>query len=52
MSTKIRLKRIGRRTVQEVNQLIKQYFALQKMMKKMGKMKLPAGLNYPIMGAH
>jgi signal recognition particle subunit SRP54 len=40
------------RTVQEVNQLIKQYFALQKMMKKMGKMKLPAGLNYPIMGAH
>ncbi len=40
------------RTIQEVNQLIKQYFALQKMMKKMGKMKLPAGLNHPMMGAH
>ena len=29
------------RSVQEVNQLLKQFTELQKMMKKVGKMKLP-----------
>lgn len=51
-SRRMRIANGSGRNVQEVNQLIKQYFALQKMMKKMGKMKLPAGLNNPMMGLH
>ena len=51
-SRRMRIAKGSGRNVQEVNQLIKQYFALQKMMKKMGKMKLPAGLNNPMMGIH
>lgn len=40
------------RPVHEINQLLKQFYTLQKMMNKMGKMKLPGGINQPMMGVH
>lgn len=51
-SRRNRISKGSGRPVHEVNQLLKQFFALQKLMSKMGKMKLPAGMNPPMMGVH
>ena len=49
-SRRIRIAKGSGRSVQEINQLLKQFNQMKKMMKKMGKMKLPKNLKQQIMG--
>ena len=49
-SRRRRLARGSGRTVQEVNQLLKQFDQMKKMVKKMSKMKLPKNLKHEMMG--
>jgi len=49
-SRRIRIANGSGRSVQEINQLLKQFNQMKKMMKKMGKMKLPKNLKQQIMG--
>ena len=49
-SRRIRIARGSGRTVQEVNQLLKQFDQMKKMVKKMSKMKLPKNLKHEMMG--
>ena len=49
-SRRTRIARGSGRTVQEVNQLIKQFDQMKKMVKKMSKMKLPKNLKHEMMG--
>ena len=49
-SRRSRISKGSGRTVQEINQLLKQFTEMKKMMKKMGKMKLPKNLKNQMMG--
>jgi len=49
-SRRMRIARGSGRTVQEVNQLLKQFSQMKKMVKKMSKMKLPKNLKHEMMG--
>ena len=49
-SRRIRIAKGSGRSVQEINQLLKQFNKMKKMMKKMGKMKLPKNLKEQMMG--
>ena len=49
-SRRMRIAQGSGRTVQEVNQLLKQFAQMKKMMKKMGKMKLPKNLKHEMIG--
>ena len=49
-SRRMRIARGSGRTVQEVNQLLKQFAQMKKMVKKMSKMKLPKNLKHEMMG--
>lgn len=49
-SRRTRIARGSGRTVQEVNQLLKQFDQMKKMVKKMSKMKLPKNLKHEMMG--
>tara|TARA_B100000378_G_scaffold173995_1_gene140317 strand:- start:437 stop:1768 length:1332 start_codon:yes stop_codon:yes gene_type:complete len=49
-SRRTRIARGSGRTVQEVNQLLKQFSQMKKMVKKMSKMKLPKNLKHEMMG--
>ncbi len=49
-SRRMRIARGSGRTVQEVNQLLKQFDQMKKMVKKMSKMKLPKNLKHEMMG--
>ena len=49
-SRRIRIAKGSGRSVQEINQLLKQFNQMKKMMKKMGKMKLPKNSKQQIMG--
>ena len=49
-SRRSRISKGSGRTVQEINQLLKQFTEMKKMMKKMGKMKMPKNLKNQMMG--
>lgn len=49
-SRRSRISKGSGRTVQEINQLLKQFTEMKKMMKKMGKMKLPKNLKNQMLG--
>jgi signal recognition particle subunit SRP54 len=49
-SRRSRIAKGSGRSVQEVNQLLKQFDQMKKMMKKMGKMKLPRNMNPEMLG--
>jgi len=49
-SRRSRIAKGSGRTVQEINQLLKQFTEMKKMMKKMGKMKIPKNLKNQMMG--
>ena len=49
-SRRSRISKGSGRTVQEINQLLKQFAEMKKMMKKMGKMKMPKNLKNQMMG--
>ena len=49
-SRRSRISKGSGRPVQEINQLLKQFAEMKKMMKKMGKMKLPKNLKQQMMG--
>ena len=49
-SRRTRISKGSGRPVQEINQLLKQFAQMKKMMKKMGKMKLPKNLKNEMMG--
>jgi len=49
-SRRSRIAKGSGRTVQEVNQLLKQFAQMKKMMKQMGKMKLPKNMKHQMMG--
>ena len=49
-SRRIRIAKGSGRSVQEINQLLKQFNQMKKMMKKMGKMKLPRNMNPEMLG--
>ena len=49
-SRRTRISKGSGRPVQEINQLLKQFAQMKKMMKKMGKMKLPKNLKNQMMG--
>ena len=49
-SRRSRISKGSGRTVQEINQLLNQFTEMKKMMKKMGKMKLPKNLKNQMMG--
>jgi signal recognition particle subunit SRP54 len=49
-SRRSRISKGSGRPVQEINQLLKQFAEMKKMMKKMGKMKLPKNLQEQMMG--
>ncbi len=49
-SRRSRIAKGSGRSVQEVNQLLKQFAQMKKMMKKMGNMKLPKNLKHHMMG--
>ena len=49
-SRRSRIAKGSGRTIQEVNQLLKQFTQMKKMMKKMGSMKLPKNLKHQMMG--
>ena len=49
-SRRSRISKGSGRTVQEINQLLKQFTEMKKMMKKMGKMKLPKNLKKQMLG--
>ncbi|MBC8345929.1 MAG: signal recognition particle protein [Candidatus Marinimicrobia bacterium] len=49
-SRRSRIAKGSGRSVQEVNQLLKQFDQMKKMMKKMGKMKLPKNMNPKMLG--
>jgi signal recognition particle subunit SRP54 len=49
-SRRSRIAKGSGRPVQEVNQLLKQFDQMKKMMKKMGKMKLPRNMNPEMLG--
>ena len=49
-SRRSRISKVSGRTVQEINQLLKQFTEMKKMMKKMGKMKLPKNLKNQMLG--
>jgi signal recognition particle subunit SRP54 len=49
-SRRSRIAKGSGRTVQEINQLLKQFAEMKKMMKKMGKIKLPKNLKQQMMG--
>ena len=49
-SRRMRIAQGSGRTVQEVNQLLKQFAQMKKMMKKMCKMKLPKNLKHEMIG--
>ena len=49
-SRRSRISKGSGRTVQEINQLLKQFTEMKKMMKKMGKMKVPKNLKNQMMG--
>ena len=49
-SRRSRISKGSGRTLQEINQLLKQFTEMKKMMKKMGKMKLPKNLKNQMLG--
>jgi signal recognition particle subunit SRP54 len=49
-SRRSRIAKGSGRSVQEVNQLLKQFDQMKRMMKKMGKMKLPRNMNPEMLG--
>ena len=49
-SRRSRISKGSGRPVQEINQLLKQFAEMKKMMKKMGKMKIPKNLKQQMLG--
>ena len=49
-SRRSRISKGSGRSVQEINQLLKQFAEMKKMMKKMGKMKIPKNLKQQMIG--